>query len=1640
MSEPQPPPLPPTEGAPLPADGAPAGDVGARPKRSRARRWLRRVVVVGALGLGLVLGALGVVLFTQAGTRFAIGQGLATYAGLIPGEIEMERVDGILGGRLVLGGVVLVDRTGHRLITIDEMVFDWRPTALLRGRAEIQTLSVSGVDVDLPDDSSPGFGDLAPASDGEPPPEPPPAPDEARVGEFSLPLAVGATIRIDGAQVRQGQSLILSGADLGVKIEGAGQRAEVTLKPTTRLSLPGIPMNIGRATFGFERDGPSVVLSDMIVETDLGAVNARRMTIDLRTFAVGAQLRFAGLAAALNSRFGVPLRTDPWIRLQAGGTLDDVDITLDAAFDDQTRVQVDLHGKARPPFDLRGAVWLVADRLATYAPGIDGRVALDARVLVQGTADALGLRADARCVDCALAGIGPVELDLHADIHQLTGDVTLTLDAAGAALRADAQLVEGQALSADLALRLPELEATTAAVRGVVEAAPTLVGAVGLDARCMGPFAALNCGFALDLADFEHAAATIGAATLEGAIALGGARPVAAAELRARTVDAGAQRFRALTARVGGPIDDLLVELDARRRNRDFISLAASVRTAPTFEARLLALDGRARGARTRLSGPAAVRLDGGRILVDDLDLSFGRGRVAVTGAVDPAGESDLSLRIDRFELATLESFVPGLGLAGRVSVDGRLQGPLTDPELSLRARSSGIRFKGLGLGALDLRAALSEGQIDAKATVTGGLVKSLTLGAKGALPGRGGARPTRINLAVERFAPTRLARMVPALARLKGVVDLRADATIGGGPAQRVRADVALDGRRLAYGRYRIGDARLEARLGSGLDASLSLDTPYADRLTLTAAAPMSVALARGFAWRKSGLHAVRLDARGIGLARIGALAGELPIKGEADLQITIDGPATAPRIALGVQGADVAYQAFTDQAVDLKARLNQSGLSAELTLGSPVLTQASVNAVVPLTLAPFGRAPVVWRKDADHAVRVDIVGLDLGDLAPLHQQEGLDGQVQLVATAEGPATAPRINARLAVERALFQGRDAGDLRLRARTGDEGIDARLGWDAPGRANLELATSVPLTIDPLGAGVSWRDSDRHALELELQGLDRAALSPFVSLPAGLEPRIDIAMLGSGHLEKFVVEAKIDGDVALPTGQQLPVEGRIALTPTRQAVDIRSRNDEVPLLLSLMTQAPLAPLRRGEAKVAEVPLKAKIHLDGVPLSPLAPLLPASVFGPKGNLTVKLDAAGRVGDPTLDGVVRLSDGQLTFVALNQRIKEFGLELVVDGRRARLERLSARSGPGRITGDGALSFVKGRLDGQLGIRLKDFPVVRPGIPRGQLDGRITTRVDGPLDDLKIAVEVRRFVARLIGANVSAPTPPAQNDAIVFADAPPVEPAPPADPNQRMALTVELKDPVTIVGGGIEMEWGGGIALERAGARTEVKGELTAGDGRFVLLGREFTLTRGRVFLPDGGTAPYLDIEAFANVGGYGVTVVVKGKPSRPVLELTSDPALPTAQVFTLVLTGTVEGGGEGGADREVAALLTAFSSPELEQAMHEKFGVDRVGIAFGETVDEPILSVGKRLSRKVYVETIYHHNAPEGENTTEARMKYRFAPNWSFDSSYGDAGKGGVELLWSRRFGGIAPPTLDELGTTMSEDAPVDADPSR
>jgi autotransporter translocation and assembly factor TamB len=239
-------------------------------------------------------------------------------------------------------------------------------------------------------------------------------------------------------------------------------------------------------------------------------------------------------------------------------------------------------------------------------------------------------------------------------------------------------------------------------------------------------------------------------------------------------------------------------------------------------------------------------------------------------------------------------------------------------------------------------------------------------------------------------------------------------------------------------------------------------------------------------------------------------------------------------------------------------------------------------------------------------------------------------------------------------------------------------------------------------------------------------------------------------------------------------------------------------------------------------------------------------------------------------------------------------------------------------------------------------------------------------------------------------------------------------------------------IRGPATDMRWSGAVLASREGELREVAGSFSAQAGRLDLLGNRFTIDAGEVTLPPDEDIidPFIRVVAHTRTPMAEVTASLRGRLSRPTLVFTSLPVLTQSQILTLLLTGSPDANDadEQRVMAQAAALLATFESPQLASFLSSRVGIDHVGLGFGDDLSQPILSVGKRVSRKIYIETAYKVNAPARHNRVEARVEYQLAPRWTLETSFGDAAVGGLDVFWRAVFG-VPKPRLEPTSPEVS-----------
>ena len=691
--------------------------------------------------------------------------------------------------------------------------------------------------------------------------------------------------------------------------------------------------------------------------------------------------------------------------------------------------------------------------------------------------------------------------------------------------------------------------------------------------------------------------------------------------------------------------------------------------------------------------------------------------------------------------------------------------------------------------------------------------------------------------------------------------------------------------------------------------------------------------------------------------------------------------------------------------------------------------------------------------------------------------------GDFELNATLSGRLSQPECHATLLAHGIRAWGVPLGALRVqwdhrRDQTtlikglfyGRKGVaGARETFDISGEATL------PLDLDLLGGTVAWRREELHEITLGLaSGTGALDIGRFIQGVDVLRAKSANFSL-SGALGHPQVRGEFRGDFGRG-GLKINLDLDSAKSPLGElwTVVLEQRKSEA-LKGVFETEIDWGKVVGDRVIAPDTPVSGQLSGD-LPLAALSPwAVGLSRLG--GVFRYAVSVSGSLGAPQLVGEGGLAGGVASVVALNRQVEEMAVVANFEGSRVRYT-FEGVSRPGRLQAQGVTTFGPGGQDAdtagaqvsfweqwhfrhEVDVALKRAPFVHDSFPISLIDA--TLRATIHTTPQRTVAQVTVFDALVETTKESLPVvnPIPANDDVVFIDK---RPAPGAaglakvlKGEGELRLDLVLERPVLIRGPSATIRLVGAMAMVREGQRVEVEGGLRPEPGgRLELYENEFEVISGRLSLEAGHLGkpvadepgrpvarplePVLAMAAKGEVNGTQVLVRLEGPLEQPSLLLSSEPPLPEYQIMTLLVTGRADVLDERNGDvrRSVARLVERYHNPSLEQQLIDRIGVDRLNLGFGASVRNPVVTVGKQVTKRLYVETVYRHGAPEGVNMMEGRIEHQLDPKWTVDTVFGDAAEGRLGLYWTTRFGRQVPVfdterwnTLGAVASTGDED---------
>ncbi len=389
----------------------------------------------------------------------------------------------------------------------------------------------------------------------------------------------------------------------------------------------------------------------------------------------------------------------------------------------------------------------------------------------------------------------------------------------------------------------------------------------------------------------------------------------------------------------------------------------------------------------------------------------------------------------------------------------------------------------------------------------------------------------------------------------------------------------------------------------------------------------------------------------------------------------------------------------------------------------------------------------------------------------------------------------------------------------------------------------------------------------------------------------------------------------------------------------------------------------------------------------------------------DLAVRL--SGTFSQPQINGAVSLVGASLAVLAGNDRWQLSNVKSVVrfSADQAQIESFTGRLGGGGITATGG-AVLDGFNISQFSMNVRGDKITVP-FPRDfrstvdadlEIKGTVQTQVIGGVVNLRRAEYTKDIeLADLINRR-----PPESIEQ--GGESPLVRTA------QFSGLRVEGRNALAVKNNLADLI--GSVSLQIDGSIKDpiIAGRITVTSGILNFRNDRYDITRAFMDLPARRDAdPLINVQAESQIRGYRVIVSLTGPLSQPQAAVSSEPALPQADVVSLITTGTLSSSdtitsvlAQSGLGTATSLLTDALINAPAQRATNKLFGLSRFEVnpvLGGRTGLTPgaRLTLGKRISKELSV--TYSTNVSSDPNQILA-IEYRVSDRLSFVAQYEQA----------------------------------------
>ena len=544
-----------------------------------------------------------------------------------------------------------------------------------------------------------------------------------------------------------------------------------------------------------------------------------------------------------------------------------------------------------------------------------------------------------------------------------------------------------------------------------------------------------------------------------------------------------------------------------------------------------------------------------------------------------------------------------------------------------------------------------------------------------------------------------------------------------------------------------------------------------------------------------------------------------------------------------------------------------------------------------------------------------------------------------------------------------------------------------------GEVDVNLASSGP----DLKAQLSLTKVDLGALGEDLAGTVQGSLS--------LTGRGD-QLVGQGDIQLSGARA---ADAPLALALDGWVKGR--LENNRLAIEAQTSNGQGLKALTqvdLPAQASAQPFRI--ALVRDRPMKGRVDITGE-IKPIWDLFFSGNQAMAGLLDAHGTLGGTLAKPQFQGSADLTKGSFDDVAAGLRLRDLGLHAEASADQVSVKSLSANDGAGGIVSGQGLVGLGRDAPSSLTLALKRFKLIDNELVDASAsgtativraaDGRATAMGDLTIDHAEVAGDART-TASVVSLDVIERNRPLAMQA--------VEKAALKVPAVVLDVRLQAARGIFVRGRGLDAELAMNARVTGTTSAPVLSGKATIVRGEYDFAGKRFSFDdRGAVYLDTRPDRIRLDLTATREDTNLTAVIVIKGTAAKPLITLTSTPALPNDEVLSQVLFGRSASQLSPLEAAQLASAVTGLATGgglDVIGNLRSFAGLDRLALGGGTAGTGVTVSGGKYVTDNIYVEL-----TGGGREGPSAQVEWRVSRRLAIISKLASQGDGKLSVRWRK-----------------------------